>query len=1078
MDAVHTRVNPVSSSFDTDPPLDEALAAVLDLAGVGFIILRRCNPAVLYTSAAARTLMGLEHETILEIGHLLERISRVATGGLDSKAQYADHPVNRALAGEAAANVLCLIIDNRSNLERHVRLSYGPDSSQAATYLLIEEAPLASNHIASNHVDSTQLDPTARDSSSVPGAQRPGELEQRLRSQLDRLYIPTFVWRFVGEDFVLIDFNEAALAVTEGEVARNRGLRASLIYAGRPDLLDHMRACFETRSTVSREVEHPNWRDGQTRDWIKTFTYVPPDVVMVQAEDITARKLAEKLLRDREERLRILAEQVPAELRQSEERYRAFVEQSSEGIWRLEVTPPIPTTLTVDEQADLLAERAYVAECNDAMAQMYGLSKASDMVGRGWKSIHVEGDSLNLDGLRGFVKEGYRVSESESHDMTDVGEVKYFSNNAVGIVESGALVRIWGTQRDITQARLAEQALRASESRFSLAFNSAPVVIGITRAADGKCIDVNETFLRLTGFTREEVVGRTGQELGLWVDPEAVRRIRGALNEAKSVRDAEVTQRMKSGELRYFVLSADIIELGDEECVITVGADITDRKLAEGERASLLASEKAARLEAEQANQYRAELLAREQSARAQAEAAWLEWQQTFDAMAEEVSLVDVEGRLLRANKAFYAWWGKTPEQCVGRPLHEIAHRSEGEAASCAICDLRSRGERAAIEFPPGSVSERPLYVAIDPILNPGGETIGFVQQIKDLSDLYHARALAERERTSLNAIIEQMAEGLIVCDEKGVVTRANALAQQFFGFSLDEMAGDKTHELPRHRFTDIQGRTIRTEHLPVQRALAERKVIDGGRLWYTRPNGDRILLSVVSSPFLNMRGDLKGAVALVRDVTEQEREHERLQQVDKMRALGQLSSGVAHNFNNSLASILGYTHLALRKADGAEIEKYLEIIQKSAQDAARMVERIQNFSRSQARSGDFRPILLADIVRDAVEIGRPRWRNDAESLGIRYDVLVEWDAADVLFVEGEPSELREVFLNIILNALDAMPSGGSLIVSGSSDSETVAVSFSDTGMGMTPEIKLRVFEPFFTTKGMAGLGLGLSESY
>ncbi|MGH9826594.1 MAG: hybrid sensor histidine kinase/response regulator, partial [Blastocatellia bacterium] len=225
-------------------------------------------------------------------------------------------------------------------------------------------------------------------------------------------------------------------------------------------------------------------------------------------------------------------------------------------------------------------------------------------------------------------------------------------------------------------------------------------------------------------------------------------------------------------------------------------------------------------------------------------------------------------------------------------------------------------------------------------------------------------------------------------------------------------------------------------------------------------------------------QGDLRGAVALIKDVTEQQREHDRLQQVDKMRALGQLSSGVAHNFNNALASILGYTQLALRKAEGSELEKYLGIIQKSAQDAARMVERIQNFSRSRPRSGDFKPVRLADIVHDAVEIARPRWRNDAESLGIRYDVLVDWEDEDELFVEGEQSELREVFLNIILNALDAMPSGGSLAVSATNDSTSVAVTFSDTGTGMTPEIKQRAFEPFFTTKGVAGLGLGLSESY
>ncbi|HKV39029.1 MAG TPA: PAS domain S-box protein, partial [Blastocatellia bacterium] len=619
-------------------------------------------------------------------------------------------------------------------------------------------------------------------------------------------------------------------------------------------------------------------------------------------------------------------------LGQSEERYRAFVAQSSEGIWRLEVEPPIPTSLPADEQAGLMMDRCFVRECNDVMAKMYGLSAASDLVGKSWRALHVEGDSLNLDGLRRFIASGYRTSDSESHDVNASGDIKYFANNAAGIVEHGKLVRIWGTQQDITQ-----------------------------------------------------------------------------------------------------------------------------RKAGEAERAALLAREKTARLEAE---------------------TAWLEWRQMFDAMTESVSLLDIEGRIRRANKAFYMKWGKNPSECIGKPLHQIAHKNQDEADACPICQLRGRGVRAAIEIPPGVIGQRPLYVALDPILDSNGVKTGFVQQVKDLSELYLARAQAERERTSLNATIEQMAEGLLVCDEHGSVIRANRLAQEILGIPLAEMMADTTAELPRGRFANLEGRVLEVDQLPVQRALAEKQVFDASRLWYTRPDGARILLSIVASPFLNEQGGLAGAVTLIRDVTEQQREHEHVHQADKMRALGELSSGVAHNFNNALASILGYTQLAQRTTNGTDLAKYLGIIQKSAQDAARMVERIQNFSRSHPRTGDFRPVRLMDIAIDAVEIARPRWQSDAESLGISYDVSFDWRAAEDVSVDGEPSELREVFLNIILNALDAMPSGGSLAISAVQEIEALIVSFTDTGAGMSPEIKQRVFEPFFTTKSSTGLGLGLSESY
>ncbi|HWP44987.1 MAG TPA: ATP-binding protein, partial [Blastocatellia bacterium] len=337
------------------------------------------------------------------------------------------------------------------------------------------------------------------------------------------------------------------------------------------------------------------------------------------------------------------------------------------------------------------------------------------------------------------------------------------------------------------------------------------------------------------------------------------------------------------------------------------------------------------------------------------------------------------------------------------------------------------------------------------------------------------ARREAERERASLNAVIEQMGEALIVFDEKARVIRANWHAQRIFGFTAEEMASKSLIPLIEGRFSDEEGRILSLAEMPVRISLREGRVVDS-RIWYTRPDGKKILLSHNSSPFYNSQNEIAGAIALARDITEQHREDERVQQADKLRALGQLASGVAHNFNNALAAVIGYTQLALPKIKDPDIEKYLKVVEKSAKDAARMVERIQNFSRGRSRADDFLKVRLPDILRDAVDITSPRWRTDAEALGIKYDVRL--DCEEDLQVNGEPSELREVFVNIILNALDAMSVGGSLTITGSTDGPNAVLRFTDTGSGMTEEIKRRIFEPFFTTKGVSGLGLGLSESY
>jgi CheY-like chemotaxis protein len=142
------------------------------------------------------------------------------------------------------------------------------------------------------------------------------------------------------------------------------------------------------------------------------------------------------------------------------------------------------------------------------------------------------------------------------------------------------------------------------------------------------------------------------------------------------------------------------------------------------------------------------------------------------------------------------------------------------------------------------------------------------------------------------------------------------------------------------------------------------------------------------------------------------------------------------------------------------------------------MVGRIQNFSRARSHTEEFAPVRVCDTIRDAKDLTQPRWRDDAEALGLKYEVNLSLSSAEDMLVNGHSSELREVFVNLILNGLDAMPLGGVITISASSNNSCLVLSFSDTGAGMTEEIKRRIFEPFFTTKGATGLGMGLSESY
>lgn len=209
--------------------------------------------------------------------------------------------------------------------------------------------------------------------------------------------------------------------------------------------------------------------------------------------------------------------------------------------------------------------------------------------------------------------------------------------------------------------------------------------------------------------------------------------------------------------------------------------------------------------------------------------------------------------------------------------------------------------------------------------------------------------------------------------------------------------------------------------------------------------------------------------------ITEQERIREQFSQMEKLSALGELASGVAHDFNNTLAGILGRAQLLQRTNDPEKIKRGLEIIIKTAEDGAKTVKRIQDFAR-QRRDHDFELVSVDQILMDASEITRPRWKNCAEASNIH--ITLDLQIGSNAMVMGDDSELREVLVNMVFNAIDAMPEGGTLSLITRTVNESVLIRVVDSGVGMYPEVRSRIFDPFFTTKGKAGLGLGLAVSF
>jgi signal transduction histidine kinase/DNA-binding response OmpR family regulator len=237
----------------------------------------------------------------------------------------------------------------------------------------------------------------------------------------------------------------------------------------------------------------------------------------------------------------------------------------------------------------------------------------------------------------------------------------------------------------------------------------------------------------------------------------------------------------------------------------------------------------------------------------------------------------------------------------------------------------------------------------------------------------------------------------------------------------------------------------------------------------------------------LELMGNQVGAaVENARLYEETRRAYEDLQQtqgqliqVEKLRALGEMAGGVAHDFNNLLAIILGRAqYLSLRHGEMTpeEVRRSLGIIERASLDGAETVRRLMNFTRATPRSREAEAVDPNEILDYVADASRPRWKDEVEAKGRQIQVVVE--RGDVPLVEGNGSELREVMLNLIFNAIEAMPQGGRLTLRSWTEGGSVCLAVQDTGIGMPEEVAQKIFDPFFTTKGPQRSGLGLSVSY
>ncbi len=635
------------------------------------------------------------------------------------------------------------------------------------------------------------------------------------------------------------------------------------------------------------------------------------------------------------------------------------------------------------------------------------------------------------------------------------------------------------------QLQAAEQELRSSQHRFFKSFQASPVAISISTFPAGHFLDVNEAFLQQMGFRREDVIGKTVEELNLWMNLEERAEVIASLASNQPVRAIEAVFRTKSGDSRTGLYSADLIDLAGEVCVLAIVHDVTElRRSAE----AVHRSEERYRSLVENAH--------------------------------DAIFTISSDGLITSVNSAFERVTGWSRAQWLDKPFSALVHSDDLELAqvffdraleqdSVPFFQLRiatAEGGHIAVE----------LALARQSYQRGSRELLGIGRDISE-------RKRAEQRQSIQHAVTRILAESGIPAE---VFRRVLEVLCGELGWDVGEVwAVDSATAGLRNAAIWRRPSATLDEFQTIRQEIAFKKGTGlPGRVW---AEGRSLFLPELASSCefllgpvaeaaglvcalgcpIKSRGDVLGVLQffatekrdLDRDLLnlfesigtqigqflERKQIEEQFLQAQKLEAIGRLAGGVAHDFNNLLTLIQGHaSSLQGLPGLGEEGADSARQILAAAERAANLTRQLLTFSRKQHMRKT--NLDLNDLVNQIAKMFR-RVLGEDVSLHLNF-------ASQLPRIHADQTMLEQVIMNLAVNARDAMLYGGDLTISTRAvrieeayvrdhpealAGNFVCLSFLDTGSGIPPELIPRIFEPFFTTKEVGqGTGLGLATVY
>jgi PAS domain S-box-containing protein len=620
---------------------------------------------------------------------------------------------------------------------------------------------------------------------------------------------------------------------------------------------------------------------------------------------------------------------------------------------------------------------------------------------------------------------GFPLKKGKTSEIT-IGqhgkEKKVAEMSVVGVDWEGKPAFL-ASLRDVTERKRADEALRESEDKFSKAFRSGPQAVAITGLDDGRFFEVNDAFVRQMGYTCAEVIGKNSSDINIWADPEQRAAMVKKLKEKGKVRNEEYRLRTKTGAIRIWQFSAELINIGNETCILSVATDITESKEAEEK---LRFSDAA------------------------------------FKSIHDGIIATDVDFKITIWNETSERIFGISAEDAIGKRMADMItmvedYPHQNEKRFNLLINQGYGREEQLYRTPRGDVWVDAHAQAIES----NGQRTGWVTLVADITERRKAeeaiKSAAQEWRTTFDSINEMIA----VIDKDRKIVRVNQSLARVLKMSPQELIG-------RNCQTMFHGSGKGPKTCPLPKALRTKKP---AVLEYYEPHL-KIYLEETVSPVIDEQGEVAYYVHVARDITERKEAEEKLRRIDEMKK--EFLSNVSHELRTPLQSISGFTKLIMngQVPDEATRQEFLQIIDRESQHLGSLIDNLLDMSRLEAGRFEVyrQPTPVRDIFTDAIKTFHGLARDKKITLN-------EEIPPTLPEMEVDAGRLRQVIANLLNNAVKFSEPGSSVTVRAEALKDAVRFRVIDHGTGISPEAQKHLFERFYREEGekvRGGTGLGL----